>query len=160
MVKGWHGLEMRAWADSGDTATRELKALRLDRLAPDIMLCIFNGKVERIELRQPPEGMHFGAAPDGEGFRRYHLRRLAADGQSGPGEQLGVDSSLPIPLRNGAAGRVVDVAGLAQAMRDKLDLLKARDDSREFTSADFGVEMVESPGRAVFDAACNEPRMK
>src|SRR4029078_6223704 len=37
-VEGWQGLEMRAWTDSG--ATQPLAPLRIDRLAPEIMLCI------------------------------------------------------------------------------------------------------------------------
>jgi hypothetical protein len=53
------------------TQTISLDPLRIDRLAPDIMLCIFNGKVDRIEVRQPPEGMHFGASVEGKGFRKF-----------------------------------------------------------------------------------------
>lgn len=45
LVRGWQGLEMRAWADGGEKASHSLRPLRLDRLAPDIMLCIFDGKV-------------------------------------------------------------------------------------------------------------------
>jgi hypothetical protein len=47
----------------------------------------------------------------------------------------------------------VEVAQLAKALKEKLEALKARDSTQEFTSADFGVEMVESPGRVVFDVA-------
>jgi hypothetical protein len=36
-------------------------------------------------------------------------------------------------------------------LKEKLEALKVRDVTQEFTSADFGVEMVESPGRVVFD---------
>jgi hypothetical protein len=151
VVKGWQGLEMRAWADSGDQANAPLKPLRIDRLAPDIMLCIFKGKVNRIELKQPPEGMHFGAASDGKGgFERQHLRRLNQHEQSAPGDQLGKDSCTSIPLRNNDAKRVVCVSQLAQDLKGKLDM------GREFTSADFGVEMVEGPGRAVFDVNIQE----
>jgi hypothetical protein len=159
-VEGWQGLEMRAWKDSGDNAEDLLDPLRIDRLAPDIMLCIFNGKVDRIELRHPPEGMHFGASVEGKGFRKSHLRRLndnpehdEEDGVApGPGHQLTDDSQVPIPLRSNAS-RVVEVAQLAQTLKDKLEALKVRDATKEFTSADFGVEMVESPGRVVFDVA-------
>ena len=152
VVKGWQGLEMRAWADSGEQANTPLDPLRIDRLAPDIMLCIFKGKVKRIEIKQPPEGMHFGAALDGKGgFERQHLRRLNRHEPSAPGDQLGKDSCLSIPMRDHDAKRVVDVSRLAQDLKDKLETLKARDSGLEFTSADFGVEMVESPGRAIFD---------
>ncbi|MBK7676727.1 MAG: hypothetical protein IPJ27_19270 [Candidatus Accumulibacter sp.] len=157
-VEGWQGLEMRAWKDSAGTIA--IDPLRIDRLAPDIMLCIFNGKVDRIEVRQPPEGMHFGASFDGTGFQKLRLRRLndrtehdEGDGVApGPGHQLTDSSQVPIPLRTNAP-RVVEVAQLAKALKDKLEKLKGRDATQEFTSADFGVEMVESPGRVVFDVA-------
>jgi len=158
-VEGWQGLEMRAWEDSA--ASKPLDPLRIDRLAPDIMLCIFNGKVERIEVKQPPEGMHFGASVDGTGFRKLRLRRLndnpkydEKDGVApGPGHQLTEESQVPIPLRTNAS-RVVKVAQLKEDLEEKLNnALKARDDKKRFTSADFGVEMVESPGRVVFDVA-------
>jgi hypothetical protein len=160
-VEGWQGLEMRAWKDSGVNAKDLLDPLRIDRLAPDIMLCIFNGKVNRIEVKQPPEGMHFGASPTAKGgFARFHLRRLndnpehdeKDDVAPGPGHQLTEKSQVSIPLRT-KESRVVKVAQLAKLLKEKLEALKVRDATVEFTSADFGVEMVESPGRAVFDVA-------
>ena len=161
IVEGWQGLEMRAWKDSGNNAKDLLEPLRIDRLAPDIMLCIFNGKVHRIEVKQPPEGMHFGASPTNNGgFARFHLRRLndnpahdeKDDVAPGPGHQLNKDSQVLIPLQT-EKSRVVKVAPLATKLKEKLEALKVRDVTQEFTSADFGVEMVESPGRAVFDVA-------
>jgi hypothetical protein len=148
-VEGWQGLEMRAWKDSA--GAQALDPLRIDRLAPDIMLCIFNGKVDRIEVKQPPEGMHFGATVDGDGFKRFSLRRLD---DSAPGEQL-EGSETPIPLRT-EVKRVVDISALAEALKTKLEALSARKTTEEFTSADFGVEMVESPGRVVFDVNYKE----
>ena len=62
-VESWIGLEAKA---SGVDSTRKpldpLQILRMDRLAPDILLCIYNGKVTWIEVKQPPEAIHFGAA--------------------------------------------------------------------------------------------------
>jgi len=157
-VEGWQGLEMQAWMDTGET--QPLEPLRIDRLAPDIMLCIYNGKVDRIEVKQPPEGMHFGASVVGDGFQRMHLRRLndktdANDEpdrvKPGPGNQLTENTKTNIPLRSQDVKRVVKVFELAQALKKTLDDIHARVDGTEFTSADFGVEMVESPGRVVFD---------
>lgn len=79
VVAGWQGLEMRAY--SAPTAAApdgvEIAPLRIDRLAPDIMLCIFNGKVDHLTLKQPPEGMHFGLSPArGGAYARLKLRNL------------------------------------------------------------------------------------
>ena len=73
VVAGWQGVEMRAY----DSAKTQLAPLRIDRLAPDIMLCIFNGHVDTMTVKQPPEGMHFGLSPDPDGgYRRLRLRNL------------------------------------------------------------------------------------
>jgi len=173
-VEGWQGLEMRAWKDAA--GTQPLAPLRIDRLAPDIMLCIFNGKVDRIEVKQPPEGMHFGASVDGEGFSKFHLRRLndksddndeKDDIAPGPAHQLTKVSAIPpidgqdgnIPLRKGVS-RVVEIAELALVLKTKLEDMNAREANTEFTSADFGVEMVESPGRVVFNVNNKEDTTK
>jgi hypothetical protein len=88
--------------------------------------------------------MHFGAAPDRKGgFNKEHLRRLD---NGNPGEQLD-KPSICIPLRDNGKKRVVAVSKLAQKLKKGLKLGSKAD----FTSADFGVEMVESPGRAIFD---------
>ena len=62
-VESWIGLEATATGvDSAGNALKPLQILRMDRLAPDILLCIYNGKVTNIEVKQPPEAIHFGAA--------------------------------------------------------------------------------------------------
>jgi hypothetical protein len=169
VVEGWQGLEMRAWetwkkewdADEADEATKEknevakkeneLKPLRIDRLAPDMMLCIFDGKLNYIEIKQPPEGMHFGAAIDqgGTGYKSS-LRSLVKS----PGEQVSPAVWITVNLRGVLANRVVDVATFAGELQKKL-----QDDTggKPFTSAGLGVEMVLSPGRVVFDVNCKEP---
>ena len=139
--------------------------LRIDRLAPDIMLCIFNGKVNRIEIKQPPEGMHFGAAPSADGgYTRFHLRALMKTEKrlvktngglkaAEPGDQI-EDSETPVPLRkNSSHPRVIEVARLAANLETTLksEQKQAMPHDSAFTSADFGMEMVESPGRVFFD---------
>jgi hypothetical protein len=122
------------------------------------MLCIFNGKVKRIEIKQPPEGMQFGAAPDGNrGYTKFHLRWLVTDAEQkkDPGDQMEKDSKTPIRLRDHVL-RVVDVARLAKSLEEKLKATRAMASDGAFTSAEFGVQMVESPGRVVFDAAYKE----
>jgi hypothetical protein len=164
VVEGWQGLEMRAWetwkkewgndADDSDEAAKkknELKPLRIDRLAPDIMLCIFDGKLNYIEIKQPPEGMHFGAVKGPETEYSTLLRSLVKS----PGKQIpGV--SIPVKLRGVPAKRVVDVAAFAGELQKAL---KANGDTggKPLTSAGLGVEMVGSPGRVVFDVNYHEP---
>ncbi len=80
VVKGWQGLEVRAFTRSGDEevpaapmsaarppaggtqATVPLVPLRIDRLAPDVMLALFDGEIVDLHLKQPAEGLHFDVA--------------------------------------------------------------------------------------------------
>lgn len=153
VVDGWQGVEMKAYGADGG----ELAPLRIDRLAPDIMLCIFNGKVANLTVKQPAEGMHFGLSPVGDGqYQRLSLRKVTpkAGGSVEPGEQIqkAGDGSKPIdaPMRNGKTRptRVVRVAELATLFQQRLKALGQ--EAPDFTSGEFGVEMVESPGKVEF----------
>jgi hypothetical protein len=62
VVSGWPGLEVRAYSDSAGTAPLELA--RMDRLAPDLLLCLFPQTTARIEISEPKEGLAFGHEDD------------------------------------------------------------------------------------------------
>jgi hypothetical protein len=155
IVEGWQGLEMKAsGVDANGNPVDPLEPLRIDRLSPDIMICIFNGKVTGIEIKQPPEGLHFGASPAGNNaYQKISLRRLFPAEQAG--DQIPKSDVTPtdVPMRPGIE-RVIDIHALAGLMKEKLNRVKAIDGTDEgpFTSAEFGVQMVESPGRAIFKA--------
>jgi hypothetical protein len=130
-VEAWIGLEAFAYAGDG----QKLQILRMDRLAPDILLCIFNGNVTRLEVREPQEGLHFGANPPRSGADYYdkNLRRLA-DGELLP---------EAVKVRQRGSTRVIKVFDLKQAMQNQLK-------PAEITSAEFAVEMIDAPGKVIF----------
>jgi hypothetical protein len=149
VVEGWQGLEMKAVGiDAQGKPLDPLEPLRIDRLNPEIMLCIFNGQVTRIEITQPPEDMHLGATPKSKNNHAYQksLRKLFPRNQAG--DQLG---PLDVPMRKDAQ-RVIDIKSLAEGMKKRLNDLKAIDGTEQglFTSAEFAVQMVEPPGQAIF----------
>jgi hypothetical protein len=163
VVRGWQGLEMEAWYwKKGEKQPVPAPPLRIDRLAPDIMLCIFNGPLAKIEIRQPPEGMHFGA----DGFQKIGLRNVTA---KNPGVQITLKGSeiVKIPFRGDEAARfgpeckgrrVVDLPELAKLLHEALTKNDGMDKGPllSFTSAEFGVQMTESPGRVEIKVG-NEP---
>lgn len=68
VLDAWPGLEVRAWRSDGRGAEDALALLRLDRLAPDILLGVVDGRMQELEMTQPPEGLHFTAeAPPSRG---------------------------------------------------------------------------------------------
>jgi hypothetical protein len=187
LVAGWQGVEMRAWQswDQSTNTGEQLLPVRIDRLAPDIMLCIFNGPVVHIEIQQPPEGMHFGAAPapppdpEGPNYVKTTLRRLTPEDKAGDQVRHKVGTEVPIPIRAEAKGmRVVEVAKLAKTLEDLLKLkgpdlfdmdlkghlasqptkVPAMDPNATFTSAEMGVQMTESPGKVFIEIPVREKR--
>lgn len=61
-VSGWPGMEVKAYRGTveGGPAGTPLDLLRMDRLAPDVMLCIFQGVPTRVDVEEPREGIQFG----------------------------------------------------------------------------------------------------
>jgi hypothetical protein len=153
VVEGWQGLEMKAaGVDGQGNRLDPIEPLRIDRLSPEIMLCIFNGKVTDIEITQPPEGMHFGAsAKGGNAFQKLHLRKLFPADAAGDELDQTLVPVTDVPMRAGVQ-RVIDVQKLANQMQSALNGVRAIDGTANgrFTSAEFGVQMVESPGKAIF----------
>jgi len=151
VVEGWQGLEMNGVGVDAQGNRLVLEPLRIDRLNPEIMLCIFNGKVIDIEFTQPPEDMHFGAAAKDETYQKKQLRKLPS------GDSFGPTKAISVPIRHHhnsqrEHNRVVNVHKLATEMKDALTQANALDATTPalFTSAEFGVQMVESPGKASF----------
>src|SRR5689334_8173661 len=106
--------------------------------------------------------MHFGA----DGFQKISLRNVTA---RDPGGQIVLKGSeiVKIPFRGDEATRfspeckglrVVDVPELAKLLHDALTKNGGMDKapSMSFTSAEFGVQMTESPGRVEIKVG-NEP---
>ena len=153
LVEGWQGLEMKAaGVDGAGNRLESLEPLRIDRLNPEIMLCIFNGKVTEIEVAQPPEDLHFGAEASGANtYQKLCLRRLFPPHEAGNDIDEKLVPSTQVPMRPGDQ-RVVDIRALADRVGSALNQVKAIDGSAQgpFTSAEFAAEMVESPGKAVF----------
>ena len=101
------------------------KRLRFDRLGEDILLCLFEGDIQTVDIHEHPETIHFGVDTDQpEEISSYYkeLRKL-------DGTLSGTHTALP--WKNGSSSRrTLDIAALA-------DVEKATN------SAEFGVTMIE-----------------
>src|SRR5206468_3722840 len=134
--------------------------LRLDRLSNDIMLALFNGIPDHIEIRQPPEGLHFGItrAPAAPTFNLF-LRWLGHTTQTSDvaGNQIYPTPGNPLelggaPMRTGTTQPpgVIDVTTTSNAIIQTLGTAYLGPD-QVFTSAEFAVEMVLSAGVQKYD---------
>lgn len=67
VVAGWPGLEVRAWSQAN--SVNPMKPLRLDRIAPTVMIGIFPDVPVRLEFNEPSEGLVFGVEDEGIALR-------------------------------------------------------------------------------------------
>ena len=84
VVSGWPLLTVDGLSQASGQPELSHKRLRFDRLAPDILLCLFKGTPMRYEIHLPKETVHFGVEDKDDGSRNFSLpkkgRRLWESG--------------------------------------------------------------------------------
>ena len=61
LVADYPGVEVRGYdKPSINSLKKKLQLLRMDRLAPDILCCLFHGVPKSMEMEEPREGIQFG----------------------------------------------------------------------------------------------------
>jgi hypothetical protein len=159
VVQGWPALEVSAYDKDGTELGNP--PLRMERLAPNVLLYLVAGTINRVAIHEPAEGVHFGVAETGNTVNLRYITvppDITRQPNPQPGDEIkdndsartGKKSVVTIGTR-GAAGtpgeRVLQIAKLAKAMQQQLSDIgansKADGDARPFTSAEFAVQMIE-----------------
>jgi hypothetical protein len=141
----------------------KLPLLRIAHLSKSVLLCLFHGEVEAVDVHQKPEALHFGVGePDPRAGAA--VLAVAAASQAQPQTQRHLthykelrnedgteNSSLileQIAWRDGMSddntNRVIDISALANGIQH---ILHKADD---VTSADFALQMIEGVQRVRF----------
>ncbi|HEX6370733.1 MAG TPA: hypothetical protein VF006_17585 [Longimicrobium sp.] len=157
VVSAWPGLEVKPTAGSV-----ELQTLRMDHVAADVLLCIFNGVPDRVEVIEPGEGLHFGVIGGSPlaGFT-VNLRGLGfPDTNPYPaGEQIqnprgsGQYLTAAGSVRTGAGQPpgVLNVAGLVASAQAAMQPLGALGPGGTLTPGGFAIQLVRGAGLQAFD---------
>jgi len=122
-VSGWPHMEVRAYkevipigtrADSDVATQAQLKTLRLERLAPAVIIALFDGVPKLVHIEEPHHGVQFGIQ-EISGGPEIPLR-------TDVGEQIlnaaNEAETMPVPMR-AAHHRVVHVAQLFKDLQAK-----------------------------------------
>jgi hypothetical protein len=143
-VSGWPGLEVRAMVDQ--TGGDVVPLLRMDRPAPDTLLCIFAGIPKRIEIWEPSEDLHFGitSTNETEPAQRSHFV-LLRNPETGARIDPPVEKALL--FRDRAKG-TLNMAAMAASLAQSV----ATAGGRPFGPGDFGVQMIDAADKEVFTA--------
>lgn len=154
LVSGWPGLEVKAYetlTQSPPAGSNPLALLRMDRLAPDVLLCLFAGVPARVEINEPSEGLHFGV----EDNNTVTLRWVNNDsGQAGaPVFVSGQPQTVQAVFRKDTDGNdmtVLDVAGTQALLQSGLEAVGALAAGEQIGAADFAIQMVQAPEQQAF----------
>jgi hypothetical protein len=144
VVSGWPGLEVRVYSDSAGTAPLQLA--RMDRLAPDLLLCLFPQTTARIEISEPKEGLAFGHEDDFDVDMRWVT--------DAPGKPIGSLITGQNPLKINNYFRSQDPAPIL-SIKDWQPYLQTQlnqaygNGSLTLGPADFAIQMVRAPEELV-----------
>ncbi|SEI22307.1 hypothetical protein NLK61_24645 [Pseudomonas fuscovaginae UPB0736] len=130
LLGAWPGLEVQGFTDTG-----ALSIVRMELLAPGLLLCLFNDRLTRVLFKLPAEASHFGVRDAAnKGFDKA-LRTLGND----PGNPTELKAEVST-RSNGR--RVIPLARLAASMSKALDA--------PLDAAGFALQMVEGADAVAF----------
>jgi hypothetical protein len=150
-VKGWPHMDVRAYDRTIDehytvadpaVAAHQLKLLRLEILAPSVMIALFEAEPAMVVLEEPHHGIQFGV--------RHRGSALAVPLRDRHGNEIRVDdTSVPVtvPTRRGHS----DVVRV-KALRDALQAARTQhpDAVDQDGSAAFAITVLDPPWRQHF----------
>ena len=151
-VSGWPGLQVRAYRREvgndeniiPESDPDRLKVLRLERLAPAVLLALFDGVPELVHIEEPRQGLQFGVklVSSASGFNatvRARDVRVAKDVEP--------KKEMPVSFRAGSPG-VLDLRATGTAFLGTAST--HMNDDGKLTSAEFALQMIRFPYRQVF----------
>ena len=81
LVREWPAIVL-----SANDGSASLKLLRQEKLAPDLLLALFEGHMSQLEVGLPPEHLHFGLDPDSTLAKTQYIKFVGLFPNVGPAE--------------------------------------------------------------------------
>lgn len=132
-VSGWPNLHVRAYsedvlADNALTTAAEshpsrMKLLRMERLAPAVLLVLIDGVPAVVHIEEPRQGIQFGVRldpqdPPAQRRAKVRMRDNLTGAPMPPEDDFTPGNSVSVPFRPAAPG-VVNVTALAERLAQK-----------------------------------------
>jgi hypothetical protein len=158
-VSGWPNLHVRAYArdvladDALTTAAESdpnrMKVLRMERLAPAVLLALVDGVPAVVHIEEPRQGIQFGVRLDPEDPPAQRRAKVKVrDNLTGdpvpPTDDFTPANSVTVPFRRNAPG-VINIAELRQRLA-----AKAPNAGGTLESNEYALQMLRFPYRQVF----------
>jgi hypothetical protein len=146
-VSGWPALHVHAFKeeptegdgfDFDDNHPLRMRLLRLERLAPAVLLCLFDGIPKEVHIQEPRQGVQFGVdMPTNTTSATIKVRKPSA-----PDTELGTAN---VRFRPGVSG-VIDM----QRLSTELAANGGAGTDSKLDSAEFALQMIRFPYRRIF----------
>lgn len=141
-IAGWPGLEIKLYsAYSNDQTNTPMQAVRIERITPDVLLCLCPEIPVRIEFDEPKEGLSFGV----EDNNLVVLRSIQG---ANTGKPLS-GNTVTAPLRNGTAS-VLNINQLAALLQQSLQSAGQLSAGTTISPSQLAIQLVRSPEQLVF----------
>lgn len=163
LVSGWPNLHVRAYSRDvieDDALTTEaeshpdrMKVLRMERLAPAVLLVLFDGVPAVVHIEEPRQGIQFGvriAENDPPNQRRVKVRDNNTGDPVPPKDDFTSGNSVVVPFRKNAPG-VINVTELRKRLA-----AKAPNSGGSLEPNEYGLQMLRFPYRQVFGDPKND----
>jgi hypothetical protein len=152
-VSGWPALQVRAYRREvgndediiPESSPDRLKVLRLERLAPAVLLALFDGVPEVVHIEEPRQGVQFGVELDPQGGNTFRATVRARDVREAA--DVKPLKHMPISFRAGAPG-VLDLRATAEDFLHEAST--HMNDDGKLNGAEFALQMIRFPYRQVF----------
>lgn len=149
IVSGWPGLVVEAFKGDRQSGT-PLKLLRMDRLSPDVLLCIFLDIPDTIVIAEPPQGLCFGVEDNGG----INLRKLSEQTGQPTGKTFPSTGGFQTFYRSANAGVGQFVLNLNDGSGSVIQTLETAPYlGQAIGPAQFALEMIKSPEEISFKNA-------
>ncbi len=158
-VSGWPNLHVRAYSrdlleddvltTAAESDPSRMKVLRMERLAPAVLLVLFDGVPAVVHIEEPRQGIQFGVRMDTEAPPAQRRAKVQVrDNQTGnvkpPKDQLTAANSVDVPFRRNAPG-VINLAELRKRLA-----AKAPNSGGTLEPHEYALQMLRFPYRQVF----------
>ncbi|MGJ7497166.1 hypothetical protein ACSFA8_19050 [Variovorax sp. RT4R15] len=158
-VSGWPNLHVRAYSrdllkDDELTTVAEsdpdrMKVLRMERLAPAVLLVLFDGVPAVVHIEEPRQGIQFGVrfdtdAPPAQRSAKVQMRDNANGNPVPPESDITAANSVDVPFRRNAPG-VINLAELRKRLA-----ARAPNANGALEPNEYALQMLRFPYRQVF----------
>ena len=159
LVSGWPGMHVRAYATDThpdkqtipdmDTSPDRVRLLRMERLAPAVLLVLFDGVPAVVHIEEPRSGIQFGVRLDPKADPTQQTAvvtlRDVKHPNNGPLQKNGKDVTVDVPFRAGSPG-VINM----KKLNEKMANVTATNMDGNVDAAEYAMQMLRFPLRQVF----------